>query len=85
MACTVTRSRTLPSSSRPSRLSSSKRPGLQQAQADQAAARAQAQQAAGQASSDDRIAKIKELGDMKAQGLLSEDEFAAEKARVLAS
>jgi protein involved in temperature-dependent protein secretion len=61
----------------------------QQAMADQAAseaaAKVQAQQAAGAAPSDDRIAKIKELGDMKAQGLLTEDEFAAEKARVLAS
>lgn len=62
----------------------------QQAMADQAAteaaARVQAQQAAaGPATSGDRIAKIKELGEMKAQGLLTEDEFAAEKARVLAS
>ncbi len=58
----------------------------QQAMADQAAAKVQAQQAAaGPASPDDRIAKLKELGDMKAQGLLTEDEFAAEKARVLAS
>jgi negative regulator of sigma E activity len=60
--------------------------GQQQAMADQAAAKVQAQQAAaGPARSDDRIAKIKELGEMKAQGLLTEDEFAAEKARVLAS
>jgi hypothetical protein len=61
----------------------------QQARADQAdteaAARVQAQQAVGPATSGDRIAKIKELGEMKAQGLLTEDEFAAEKARVLAN
>ena len=62
----------------------------QQALADQAAteaaARVQAQQAAaGPPASEDRMAKIKELGEMKAQGLLSEDEFAAEKARVLAT
>jgi negative regulator of sigma E activity len=55
-----------------------------QAQQQQAAGQQQAQ-AAGAAPSDDRIAKIKELGDMKDQGLLTEDEFAAEKARVLAS
>lgn len=52
----------------------------------EAAAKVQAQQAAaGPATSYDRIAKIKELGEMKAQGLLTEDEFAAEKAMVLAN
>jgi cell division ATPase FtsA len=57
-----------------------------QAQPQQQQAQAQQQEAAqDQAPADDRIAKIKELGDMKAQGLLTEDEFAAEKARVLAS
>jgi membrane protease subunit (stomatin/prohibitin family) len=35
------------------------------------------------AGADDRMAKIKELGELKAQGLLTEDEFAAEKAKVL--
>ncbi len=64
----------------------------QQAMTDQAAAQAaaqiQAQQAAApsaapSAAPDDRLAKIKELGEMKAQGLLTEDEFAAEKARIL--
>jgi len=34
---------------------------------------------------DDRIEKLKELGDLKAQGVLSEEEFAAEKARILGS
>lgn len=52
----------------------------QQQQAEQAQ-----QAAAGPATSDDRLAKIKELGEMKAQGLLTEDEFAAEKARILAN
>ncbi len=33
----------------------------------------------------DRIAKLKELGDLKAAGVLSEEEFEREKARVLAS
>jgi len=71
----------------------------QQAMVDQAAAQAaaqtaaqlQAQQAATQpaappaAAPDDRMAKIKELGEMKSQGLLTEEEFAAEKARILAT
>ena len=32
----------------------------------------------------DRLAQLKELGELKAQGVLSEQEFAAEKARILA-
>jgi len=69
----------------------------QQAMIDQAAAQAaaqtaaqlQAQQPAAQppappaAAPEDRMAKIKELGEMKSQGLLTEEEFAAEKARIL--
>ena len=31
------------------------------------------------------MAKIKELGEMKTQGLLTDEEFAAEKAKILAS
>ena len=31
---------------------------------------------------EDRMAKIKELGEMKSQGLLTDEEFAAEKARI---
>lgn len=34
---------------------------------------------------DDRMARIKELGEMKAAGLLTEEEFSAEKAKILAS
>jgi Short C-terminal domain len=34
---------------------------------------------------DDRLAKIKELGQMRDQGLLTDQEFASEKARVLAT
>ena len=65
----------------------------QQAIADQAAAQAAAQLQAQQAyappapaapSTDDKIAKIKELGELKTAGLLTEEEFAAEKAKVLA-
>jgi Short C-terminal domain len=33
---------------------------------------------------DDRIARLKDLAGLKAQGILTEEEFAAEKARVLA-
>ena len=32
---------------------------------------------------DDRISQLKELGELKQQGVLSEEEFAAEKARIL--
>ena len=66
----------------------------QQAMVDQAAAQAAAQVQAQQvaaapaapaaASTDDKIAKIKELGQLKDAGLLTEEEFAAEKAKVLA-
>jgi hypothetical protein len=34
---------------------------------------------------EDRLAKIKELGQMRDQGLLTDQEFASEKARVLAT
>jgi ATPase subunit of ABC transporter with duplicated ATPase domains len=68
----------------------------QQAMIDQAAAQAaaqataqvQAQQAAAQSAAppaDDRMAKIRELGEMRSQGLLTDEEFAAEKARILAT
>jgi hypothetical protein len=35
--------------------------------------------------SEDRYAQLKQLGELKAQGVLTEQEFAAEKARVLGS
>ena len=68
----------------------------QQAMTDQAAAQAAAQLQAQQAqapqvaapaapSTDDKIARIKELGELKTAGLLTDEEFAAEKAKVLAS
>lgn len=60
----------------------------QQAMVDQAVAQATAQQAAAPPAApavDDRMARIKELGGMKSAGLLTEEEFAAEKARILAS
>jgi hypothetical protein len=32
---------------------------------------------------DDRIAQLKDLADLKAQGILTDEEFAKEKARIL--
>jgi len=64
----------------------------QQAMVDQAAAQAaaqvQAQQAAPPAvaapnSTEELIAKITQLGELKAAGLLTEEEFAAQKAKLL--
>ncbi|GAA2528451.1 SHOCT domain-containing protein [Pilimelia columellifera] len=58
----------------------------QDQQAYEADAYQQAQQAAPpQSGADSRLAQIKELGELKAQGLLTEDEFQQQKARVLAS
>lgn len=56
------------------------------AQQQEAAAQVQAQQAtaAPAASTEDRMAKIRELGQMKSEGLLTDEEFAAEKAKLLA-
>ncbi|WP_430331787.1 SHOCT domain-containing protein [Rhodococcus sp. ACT016] len=41
--------------------------------------------AAPTAAPEDRIEALKQLGELKAQGVLTEAEFAAEKARILAS
>jgi len=54
----------------------------------QAAAQVQAQQAPAAAAAPagpDRLTKLKELGELKASGVLSDAEFQAEKARILAS
>jgi len=40
---------------------------------------------AGAASEPSRIDQLKDLGDLKNQGILTEEEFAAEKAKILAS
>jgi hypothetical protein len=53
--------------------------------ADQAAAQVQSQQATREAELDGRMARLRELGEMKTQGLLTEEEFASEKAKLLAS
>lgn len=58
----------------------------QQAMAQQASAQqAAAQQAAASSSVDDRIGKLKELAELKNAGILTEEEFAAEKAKILKS
>ncbi len=36
------------------------------------------------AGSEDTLAQLRELGDLKAQGILTEEEFAIQKARILA-
>jgi len=41
--------------------------------------------AAPEAAPVDRIEALKQLGELKAQGVLTEEEFAVEKARILAS
>jgi uncharacterized protein HemX len=59
----------------------------QQAMADQAAANAAAAQAAQQApaapAEDPTVTKLKELAALKDQGILSEEEFSAAKAKLL--
>jgi len=37
------------------------------------------------AAGEDRMQQLKDLGDLKAQGVLTDQEFEAEKARILAS
>ncbi|MEV3933589.1 SHOCT domain-containing protein [Streptomyces sp. NPDC053728] len=44
-----------------------------------------ASQAAAPAAGTDRVAQLTQLAELKAQGVLSEEEFAAEKARILNS
>jgi Short C-terminal domain len=60
----------------------------QQAEQQQAPPQQAAPAAAAPAASDggeDRIAKLQQLADLKNQGILTDEEFAAEKARVLNS
>lgn len=51
----------------------------------QAAAPAPAPSAAPAAGGASMIDQLKELGELKSQGILTEDEFAAQKAKLLAS
>jgi hypothetical protein len=58
----------------------------QDAQYDQGPAPAAAPAAAAPAASaggEDRVSQLKDLADLKAQGVLTDEEFAAEKARIL--
>ncbi len=57
----------------------------EQQYAQQAAAPAPAPAAAPAAGGASIIDQLKELGELKAQGILTEDEFAAQKAKLLAS
>jgi Short C-terminal domain len=56
-----------------------------QEQAPVQAAPAAVAPAAPAADSRDRVEQLKDLADLKAQGILTDEEFAAEKARILAS
>lgn len=51
----------------------------------QALAQQQAAPPPAQSSSEDRITRLQQLAELKHQGILSDDEFEAEKARILAS
>jgi membrane protease subunit (stomatin/prohibitin family) len=68
-----------------------RRRGDARAEQKQEAAQAQQQDQAAAAEpppaapSEDRFAKLKELGELKSSGVLTDAEFEAEKARVLAS
>jgi Short C-terminal domain len=57
----------------------------EQQAAPSAAAPAPAPAAAPAAGGPSMIDQLKELGELKAQGILTEDEFAAQKAKLLAS
>ena len=46
--------------------------------------RSQAPQYASSAGTEDTLAQLRELGELKAQGILTEEEFAIQKARILA-
>ena len=59
----------------------SRRQGQRWAQQEEAQAPAPAPEAGGQSTID----QLKELGELKAQGILTEEEFAAQKAKLLAS
>jgi hypothetical protein len=60
-------------------------PQYYQEQAPAQAAPAAAAPAAPAGESRDRVEQLKDLADLKAQGILTDQEFAAEKARILAA
>jgi hypothetical protein len=71
-------------SNRVSRRQANKWGQQEAAQAPPEAAPAPAAPAAAPASSASMIDQLKELGELKTQGILTEDEFAAQKAKLLA-
>ena len=64
----------------------SRRQGNRWAEQDQQASEQQpaAEPAAAAPPQDDSIAKLKELGELHTQGILTDEEFAAQKAKLLA-
>ncbi len=57
----------------------------QQLQQQAATPEAAAQQAAAAPAADDTVAKLQQLAELKSQGILTEEEFAAQKAKILGS
>lgn len=62
-----------------------RRQAYQQQAAPAQPAPAQSAPAQAAASENDTIAQLKQLGELKAQGILTDEEFAAEKAKILGS
>ena len=56
----------------------------QQLQQQAAMQEAAPQQAAAAPAADDTVAKLQQLAELKSQGILTEEEFAAQKAKILA-
>jgi hypothetical protein len=54
-----------------------------QAAADAPAAQAQPEPEAAGGSMDDKLAQLKQLGELKSQGVLTEEEFQQQKSRIL--
>ena len=72
-------------SNRVSRRQAERWSGQDPYQPQQAAAPPEPAAPAPAAGGESRVQKLKDLADLKAQGVLTEEEFAAEKARILAS
>jgi len=63
----------------------SRRQGQRWAQQEEQQAAQQAAPAAAPAGESSMIEQLKQLGELKSQGILTEEEFAAQKAKLLAS
>ena len=75
-SCTISRTSTRRKTSKPREAA---------AYEQQQAAAAAAPAAAPAAPAVDKVAELQKLADLKTQGILTEEEFAAEKAKILAS